>query len=184
MKIVLPLVFVFNLLAFGSVANASGDGASCVGKEAAVSGGKLKPTQKKYQRPLYAENGSVWPYAAGYVVGYKKLKANGYSRLTVDNTRNASDVYVKMFSLDGALDCPVRIFYIPAYSQFTVEKVTAGNYDIRYRDLASGALARSESFELEEIKTREGIEYSDITMTLYTVSRGNMQTYGLSEEGF
>jgi hypothetical protein len=45
-------------------------------------------------------------------------------------------------------------------------------------------LARSESFALEEITTHNGTQYSDMTMTLYKVRNGNMQTYGLSEDEF
>ena len=76
------------------------------------------------------------------------------------------------------------MFFIPASSQFTINKVRAGLYDIRYRDLDSGSLSKSESFTLEEIETYEGIQYSNFTMTLYKIQNGNMQTYGLSENEF
>ena len=69
-------------------------------------------------------------------------------------------------------------------SQFTIKNIRAGLYDIRYRDLDSGSLSKSESFVLEEIKTYDGVEYSNLTMTLYKIQNGNMQTYGLSEEQF
>jgi hypothetical protein len=65
-----------------------------------------------------------------------------------------------------------------------MKKVTAGSYDIRYRDLGSGGLARSESFRLKEEQTNDGTRYSNFTMTLYKVRDGNMNTFGLSEEEF
>lgn len=65
-----------------------------------------------------------------------------------------------------------------------MNQVTAGAYDIRYRDLASGVLTRSEPFDVEERRTAEGIEYSEMTMTLYKVADGNFQTYDLAEEEF
>ncbi len=102
----------------------------------------------------------------------------------VDNTRNDSDVFVKLVSLDGARAYPVRQFYIPAFGSFSLKTVTAGTYDIRYRDLSNGGLSRSEVFNLEEIQTYDGVQYSNITMTLYKVRNGNMQTYGLSESEF
>ena len=53
-----------------------------------------------------------------------------------------------------------------------------------YRDLGNGGLSRSEQFSLEETETYDGTSYSNITMTLYKVQDGNMQTYDLSESDF
>lgn len=103
------------------------------------------------------------------------------STVTVDNRQNDSDVFVKLVSLDGTQAYPIRQFYIPAYGSFTLKKVRAGSYDIRYRDLNNGSLSRSETFSLGEMSTSNGKQYSNITMTLYKVQNGNMQTYGLSE---
>jgi hypothetical protein len=142
------------------------------------------PAPPAYERPLYAPNGEAWPTVAGYVKGYKKLHTNGLSSVTVDNTQNDSDVFVKLVSLEGAAAYPVRQFYIPAHSKFTINKVNAGSYDVRYRDLNSGGLSRSESFNLEETEIDGGTQFSNYTMTLYKVRNGNMQTYGLSEAEF
>ena len=86
--------------------------------------------------------------------------------------------------MDAAEAYPVRSFFIPAYGTFTLNKVKAGSYDVRYRDLGDGALSRSESFTLEEIPMQDGTEFSKVTMTLYKVRHGNMKTYGLSETEF
>lgn len=137
-----------------------------------------------YSRPLKAPNGNAWPSRAAYVQGYPIGRANGYSEITVDNARNDADVFVKLISLDGDVANPVRHFFIPAGSRFTMNKVTRGNYDIRYRDLDSGKLSRSESFEVEERETYDGFEYSSMTLTLYKVSGGNFHTYELDETEF
>lgn len=142
------------------------------------------PVQPKYVRPSTAPNGQPWPVSASYLGGYKRLHADGLSTVTVDNSQNDSDVFVKLVSLGGAQAYPVRQFYIPAFGSFTLNRITAGNYDIRYRDLGNGGLSRSEAFNLEEIQTYDGVQYSNITMTLYKVQNGNMQTYGLSEAEF
>ncbi len=142
------------------------------------------PLRVEYVRPSTAPNGSPWPDSAGYVAGYKRLHNDGLSTVTVDNSQNDSDVFVKLVSLDGAEAYPVREFFIPAFGRFTLNKIRAGNYDIRYRDLGNGGLSRSESFNLEEIRTYDGVQYSNMTMTLYKVQNGNMQTYGLSETEF
>lgn len=78
----------------------------------------------------------------------------------------------------------MRQFFIPANGQFAVRGVRAGEYDVRYKDLSDGALARSESFELKEIQEQDGIRFSNITMTLYKVTNGNMQTFPLAEAEF
>ena len=137
-----------------------------------------------YIRPDSAPNGESWPRVAGYVKGFKKLHTNGLSSVTIDNSRNNSDVFIKLVSINGLESYPVRVFFIPAFSQFTINKIRAGLYDIRYRDLDSGSLSKSESFTLQETETYDGIEYSNFTMTLYKTQNGNMQTYGLSENEF
>lgn len=137
-----------------------------------------------YARPATAPNGSPWPTQAAYIINYPKLNATGLSTVTVDNTQNDSDVFVKLVSIKANESNPVRIFFIPSHGKFKLNGITAGLYDIRYRDLASGGLARSESFTLEETETYNGTRYSNMTMTLYKVRNGNMKTYGLSEGEF
>jgi hypothetical protein len=142
------------------------------------------PAPQASLRPEAAPNGQPWPVAAGYVMGYDQLHANGLSTVTVDNSRNDSDVFVKLVSLDGAQAYPVRQFYIPAFSRFTLNEVTAGRYDVRYRDLGTGGLSRSEAITLNEVHDDEGAQFSNLTMTLYKVKNGNMQTYRLSDAEF
>lgn len=144
----------------------------------------VQPPKPAYIRPETAPNGQPWPATAGYVAGYKRLLTGGLSTVTVDNSLNDSDVFVKLVSLDGPQAYPVRTFFISAHSTFKLNKINVGRFDIRYRDLSSGALSRSEAFELEEIRTQSGTQFSNVTMTLYKVQHGNMQTYGLSESEF
>lgn len=139
---------------------------------------------KKMNQITTAPNGQQWPLTAGYVKGSVQSHTNGLSTVTVDNSQNDSDVFVKLVSLDGPTARPVRQFYIPAFDRFTLKKVTAGNYDIRYRDLSSGGLSRSEAVTLGELRTNDGVQFSNMTMTLYKVKNGNMQTFGLSEAEF
>jgi uncharacterized protein DUF1566 len=151
----------------------------------------LKPSErvKAYSKPSYirphaAPNGIEWPAVASYLSGYPKLNTGGLSSITIDNRQNDSDVFVKLVSLDSTKPLPVRYFFIPAYGQFTLTLITAGKYDIRYRDLNSGGFARSETFTLSETETYTGIQYSNISMTLYKVAHGNMHTFSISETEF
>jgi hypothetical protein len=138
------------------------------------------PQTLQYVRPRMAPNGSPWPTLASYVSGYKKLHTDGRSTVTVDNSGNESDVFVKLVFLDSAQAYPVRVFFIPAFGSFTIKGVRAGNYGVRYRDLSTGGISRTEPFSLKE----NPVQYSNITMTLYKVPRGNMQTYAISDAEF
>lgn len=142
------------------------------------------PSPQRYARPATAPNGQPWPTAASYIAGYPRSHTDGLSSVTVDNSRNDSDVFVKLVSLSTAEAYPVRQFYIPARGTFMAENVTAGTYDVRYRDLTTGGLSRSESFVLEETRVSGGIQYSQMSLTLYKVQNGNMETYRLGEDEF
>ncbi len=142
------------------------------------------PAKPTYVPPNSAPNGQPWPSYASYITGYPQLNANGLSKVTIDNSQNDSSVFIKLVSLSGANAYPVRTFYIPASSRFTLLEVDAGKYDIRYRNLSTGGLSRSQAFDLEETPTDDGTQFSNITMTLYKVRNGNMQTYSLPENEF
>ena len=144
----------------------------------------VPPKKVAYVRPAKADNGQPWPQKAGYIAGYPRLNNSGLSSVTIDNSRNDADVYVKLINLAGAKPSAVRNVFIPATSRFTLEKVAPGKYDVRYRDLTTGQFSKSESFALEEKATASGTEYSDLTMTLYKVQNGNMQTYSIDESDF
>lgn len=115
---------------------------------------------------------------------YPLLRTGGLSTVTVDNSSSSSDVFVKLVAIDDTATRPVRQFFILAYTKFTVSGLKAGEYDVRYKDLADGSLARSESFTLKEMRDPDGRRFSNITMTLYRVANGNTQTYRLAEAEF
>lgn len=100
------------------------------------------------------------------------------------DSKNDSDAFLKLISLDAPQILAVRCIYIAPRDKFTIKNIRVGNYDVRYRDLESGALLKSESFQLEEFPTEDGVQYSDITMTLYKVYGGNMRTSEISEVEF
>ena len=146
-------------------------------------------TAPVYSRPKIAPNGVPWPESPSYLKNYPELNGEGSSDVTVDNSKNDSDVFVKLVAIDNKHFSPVRYFYIPAFGSFHVTSIATGSYDIRYRDLSNGQLFRSEKFNLDEVPVFEGdslsgIQSSHITMTLYKVRNGNMQTYELSEADF
>ncbi len=131
-----------------------------------------------------APNGFPWPATAGYLEGYEILNRGGLSSVAIDNSMNSTDVFVKLVARDDGKIKVARQFFIPAHGGFTLDGVSAGAYDIRYRDLSNGGLSRSEDFTVQEYSADGGVRYSVLTITIYKVEDGNMETYPLSEEGF
>lgn len=144
---------------------------------------KLLP-KTKYVRPSSADNGALFPSTSDYIDGYPVRFTGGYSTVTIDNAQNNSDVFVKLFSLDIIPPEPGRVFFIRAREAFTVENVKTGNYDIRYRDLNSGGVFRTDRFNLQEVQTVGGVQFSKITLSLYKIRGGNMKTHSISENEF
>jgi hypothetical protein len=162
----------------------SGSGATNSQSAANASVKKEVPKKPAYVRPKTAPNGRPWPKSANYLVGEPQTHKSGHSEVTIDNAQNNADVLLKLVALDGKVARPARQIFVPAHSSFTIKTLSAGNYDVRYRDLTSGGLSRSESMKLTETTTSRGSEYSVVTLTLYKVAHGNTATYGLSEEEF
>lgn len=139
----------------------------------------------KYVRPKTADNGSPFPKKSGYIKGYPIQFKEGYSTLTVNNSKNSSDVFVKLYALDSIPPQPVRVFFIRKGDKFTAVNIKPGSYDIRYRDLNYGGLSRTDNFILEEYQTFEGAtKFKRMTLTLYKVPGGNMKIYPISEQEF
>lgn len=120
-----------------------GDAPTLAGSNSTVVSTAPVSVKPKYVRPKVADNGVPFPMKSGYIKNYPVRFSDGYSSITVDNSQNDSDVFVKLFSLDSTPEQPIRVFFIRAYESFTAKSVRAGNYDVRYRDLDSGSLVRT-----------------------------------------
>ena len=127
-------------------------------------------------------NGRPWPKTSAYIPGYAKKRTGGLSTVTIDNSQNNSPVFVTLNYSEGRQPNPVRLIHIKAYSQFKMTSIKAGNYDVRYKDLESGSISKSELFELKEFQTETGTQFSNITMTLYKIENGNMHTTSINED--
>jgi hypothetical protein len=147
------------------------------------SGSSITPQPSpSYVRPKTADNGQPFPATSGYIKKYPKKATDGYSSITIKNDENDSDVFVKVFAKNTGK--PIRTFFIRAHESFTAKEITPGKYDVRYRDLNSGGFSKTDEFELVEKKDKDGSKYSVITMTLYKVSGGNMQTQSIDPASF
>jgi curved DNA-binding protein CbpA len=145
---------------------------------------QAQPNATSYVRPAKSPNGASWPTTAAYVPEYPIARANGLSKLTIDNSSNSTDMFVKLVAVDTDRSLPVRHAFIPAFQSFTMNKIRAGHYDVRYMDLSDGTLSRSEAFDLVEISEPGGVSFSVTKMTLYKIANGNMQTYALDAGEF
>lgn len=132
----------------------------------------------------HAPNGEPFPSSASYVSGYPKLNSDGESVLTIDNSQNTEAIFGKLYYLDHSRPLAVRHFYIQGGGGFNIRDISPGNYDVRYKDLESGFISKSEPIQFEEYKEYDGIRFSNISMTLYKVTDGNMQTYSIPESEF
>jgi DnaJ-like protein len=137
-----------------------------------------------YTRPAAAPNGEVWPSSSDYVAGYQQRNTNGLSQVVIDNTQNPSDAFVKVVSVGESEPKVVRNIFIQAADRFTVSNLRAGTYEIRYQNLDSGRVLRSEVFALEESAIASGTRYSTVTLTLRTRADESMNTFALPREQF
>ena len=87
---------------------------------------------------LVAPNGEAWPTQSAYLEGFPIGNNGDDTRLNIDNGANASGVFVKVFDLDQRIS--VRHLFVLAHDKFTVDKLAAGRYELRYQnlDLAAG----------------------------------------------
>lgn len=143
----------------------------------------------RYQRPATDPNGQPWPASAGYLASYPQLNTDGAARLTVDNSHNDCDMFVKLVSLDGMQPHAVRHLYVPAFRRFAVEQLSAGRYEVRYRNLATGALARSSAVAVQEAGAptdQQGNASSDTgpAVALHKQPQGNPRALQLAEADF
>ena len=106
------------------------------------------------------------------------LNNDGLCEFTVDNTRNDMPVYVRIWDMN--LLKPVRAFTIAQGEKFTVEDLSPGRYEVRYKELYENDVppfgSKSEIFYLEQYETFSGISYSVMELTLYKVVGGNTRT--------
>jgi len=137
-----------------------------------------------YARPAAAPNGEPWPSSSDYVGGYRQRNTNGLSQVVLDNSKNSTDAFVKIVSVGETAPRVVRSIFLQASDRFTVNNLRAGNYDIRYQNLDTGLLMRSEVFALEESAIASGTRYSTVTLTLRSRPDETMNTFSLAPEEF
>ena len=85
---------------------------------------------------LVAPNGENWPSASGYVDGYAVANQGDEMQIRIDNARNASAVFVKLYDLDRRAN--VRHAYVLAHGSLSIDRLAAGKYEVRYQNVDPG----------------------------------------------
>ncbi|EMV8630299.1 J domain-containing protein [Escherichia coli] len=113
-----------------------------------------------------------WPISS--TIFNQKDRRNGLSSLTLDNTQNNEDIYVRFtFEEDKNTSKFLRDVFIPAGNYAVLEKIPVGTYRIKTQNTKTGCVQISEPITMIERKTTTGIEYSDNSLTFYPVINGN-----------
>lgn len=86
---------------------------------------------------LVAPNGEPWPTRSGYVDGYAVGNRGEQLQLLVDNSTNASPVFVRVVDLDQRVS--VRHLFVLAHDSMTVDQLATGRYELRYQNVEVGA---------------------------------------------
>ncbi len=94
---------------------------------------------------LVAPNGEPWPQASGYLSEFPLANPGAEMEIALDNSANTSAVMAKVVDLERRTN--VRHLYVLAGERFTVERLAAGRYEVRYQNVQVGG-------SLEECVTR------------------------------
>ncbi len=130
------------------------------------------------------KEGYPFPSTTGYIKGYQVKAKTGFSNVTVDNSQGDFDVFIKLFTLSSERPQTIRAFLVKQGEEFTVKNVTRGTYDVRYRNLSTCRLFRTEKFKVKEEKKSERIWSSRITLTMYKDPKGNTRHVTIQEDDF
>jgi len=81
-------------------------------------------------------NGDPWPTESGYIDGYPVGNQGGEMQVLIDNSSNPSPVLVKIYDLERRSN--VRNAYVLGRTRFTIDKLAAGRYEVRYQNILVG----------------------------------------------
>jgi hypothetical protein len=87
-------------------------------------------------RSATAPNGSPWPAASGYIEGYAVANQGEHMRVDIDNGANDAAVFVRLIDLDRGAS--VRHVYILPHEALSIDKLSAGRYQVRYQTVDPG----------------------------------------------
>lgn len=142
----------------------------------------IPPLNARCNPMPFDPSGRTWPSVAA-IIGPDRT-TGAPSQLTIDNSRSTSNIYVKLAVVMGSSRQDIQNAYIPAGKQLMLRGIQSGTYVVKYKDIESGCNSVSEPFQIEQRETYNGIEYTDMTITIYKVSSGNFNFSNIPESDF
>jgi hypothetical protein len=103
---------------------------------------------KVHIRPIESPAGLPWPSVSGELAGYARLFATGYNGLLLDNRLGPSDVFVKVYQVDGAGLVAARHAFVRARDRLLLNEFPPGAYEVHYFSLDTGQSLRSLTLQL------------------------------------
>ncbi len=82
-----------------------------------------------------APNGEDWPAQSGYINGYQVGNLGGNTHVTIDNSHNMNDIFVRLFDVGN--NQIVRYLMVKGRQKFTAEQLIAGNYEVRHQAIGT-----------------------------------------------
>ena len=137
-----------------------------------------------YVRAQTAPNGKAFPETSAYLTGYEIGKNTGSSSLLVNNTKNDNDVYLKLISIEDNKVSVARHVLIKGKTEFKIENLSVGTYEIQYMDLVAGLVGKSVVFSVEETQTLLGTKSSTLGVNLKTATNGVLKVESVSIDAF
>jgi curved DNA-binding protein CbpA len=95
------------------------------------------PECDRQPQSLVTPNGEAWPVQSGYVEGFPVWNKGQDLQITVDNSGNASPVFVKLFDTERRSN--VRHLFVLPHDKWVVDNLTMGKYEIHYQNVDVGA---------------------------------------------
>lgn len=86
---------------------------------------------------LTAPGGEPWPAESTYLPGYPVGNEGAGMQVTIDNSANTSPVFVKLYDVERRAN--VRHAFVQPRATFTLDKLTAGKYEVHYQNVVVGA---------------------------------------------
>lgn len=142
---------------------------------------KILPKKSKV---LLDPKGNKWPRNSSYLSGYEIFRSNGNSSVTINNSKNDFNIYLKLEHVTFDFTYPVRHCFILKNDSFQLLNLTKGNYLIKYQIIESGDTFKSEVFSITEEESSDGIQYSTMEIFLSKVRNGNFETSKIPNEDF
>lgn len=110
---------------------------------------------------------------SGRLAGSSRAAQGGLSTFAVDNLKGDRDAVVRLY-VEGRLPA-VRSFYVKLGEKFTETAIAPGTYVMRYRFIGSEDTFEAEKqFMLAESEIAGGRRYSNVSVTLFKQSDGNL----------